>query len=93
MREMSVDFPDPDAPMSATMAPRGTEKVTSSSTRTSRSKHFETRVTSMSASLGKPDLLPPRSGLAAPYDSGMNGQDGQGRDRGFSTCDQRLPAF
>jgi hypothetical protein len=70
---MSVDLPDPDAPMSATISPRVTEKEMSSSTRTPRSKHFEIRRTAMATSLGKPDLLLP-SGLAATYDNGMKSQ-------------------
>jgi hypothetical protein len=39
---MSVDFPEPDAPISATISRGRTEKVTSSSTRVPRSNDFET---------------------------------------------------
>jgi hypothetical protein len=51
---MSVDLPEPDAPISATISRRPTEKLTSSSTRVPRSNDFETRRTSMTASFGTP---------------------------------------
>src|SRR5262245_186115 len=68
---ISVDLPDPDAPMSATISPRATEKETSSSTRTPRSKHLEIRHTSIGASVDKPDLLL-GAGLSAAYDNQTN---------------------
>ena len=51
---MSVDLPEPDAPMSATITRQLTEKLTSSSTRVPRSNDFETRRTSMMASFATP---------------------------------------
>src|SRR5262249_48056291 len=70
---MSVDLPDPDAPMRATISPRVTEKEMSSSTRTPRSKDFEIRRTSIGASVDKPDLLL-GLGVAAACDNGMKSQ-------------------
>ena len=54
---MSVDFPDPDAPINATISRGRTENVTSSSTRVPRSNDFETRRTSIRGCVCKPYLL------------------------------------
>jgi hypothetical protein len=50
---MSVDLPEPDAPINATISPGRTEKLTSSSTRVPRSNDFETRRTSIRGCVGK----------------------------------------
>ena len=49
---ISVDLPDPDAPMIATISPASMVRFTSFSTTTSRSPEGKRRVTPVSSSMG-----------------------------------------